>query len=149
MIATSRAAQHPQPFCQLRMPAAVHPVYRKTRTENNLSWSLALSRLRTDCHWLLCGNPYQPDYVRQLKSLADRRVIFTGPSTGRILEFAEECRGIVFAGEIGGIHPALVEAMALEMQSLSLTSAQTARPREIAAFHFIQRKETWRASWNN
>jgi glycosyltransferase involved in cell wall biosynthesis len=59
------------------------------------------------------GNPYQPAYVRQLESLADRRVIFTGPVYGDAYWSLQKNAGVfVFAGEIGGIHPALVEAMA-------------------------------------
>ena len=59
------------------------------------------------------GNPYQPAYVRQLKALADRRVIFTGPLYGDAYWSLQKNAGVfVFAGEIGGIHPALVEAMA-------------------------------------
>jgi glycosyltransferase involved in cell wall biosynthesis len=59
------------------------------------------------------GNPYQPDYVRQLQSLADSRVIFTGPVYGDGYWSLQKNAGVfVFAGEIGGIHPALVEAMA-------------------------------------
>ncbi len=49
--------------------------------ENNPELVLRAYRdLQTD--WPLVvvgGNPYQPVYVRQLESLADRRVIFTGP----------------------------------------------------------------------
>ena len=59
------------------------------------------------------GNPYQPAYVRHLESLADRRVVFTGPVYGDAYWSLQKNAGVfVFAGEIGGIHPALVEAMA-------------------------------------
>jgi glycosyltransferase involved in cell wall biosynthesis len=59
------------------------------------------------------GNPYQPDYFEHLKSLADPRVIFTGPVYSDAYWALQKNAGLfVFAGEIGGIHPALVEAMA-------------------------------------
>jgi glycosyltransferase involved in cell wall biosynthesis len=59
------------------------------------------------------GNTYKPSYVRQLESLADRRVIFTGAVYGDRYWTLQHNAGLfVFAGEIGGIHPALVEAMA-------------------------------------
>lgn len=59
------------------------------------------------------GNAYQPAYVRELQSLADNRVIFTGPVYGdRYWSLQKNAGVVVFAGEIGGIHPALVEAMA-------------------------------------
>lgn len=69
-----------------------------------------------DTDWPLVivgGNAYQPAYVRELQSLADNRVIFTGPVYGDAYWSLQKNAGIVvFAGEIGGIHPALVEAMA-------------------------------------
>jgi glycosyltransferase involved in cell wall biosynthesis len=59
------------------------------------------------------GNPYQPAYVRELQSLADNRVIFTGSAYGDGYWSLQKNAGVfVFAGEIGGVHPALVEAMA-------------------------------------
>jgi glycosyltransferase involved in cell wall biosynthesis len=59
------------------------------------------------------GNTYKPAYVRQLESLADQRVIFTGPLYGdRYWSLQKNAGVFIFAGEIGGIHPALVEAMA-------------------------------------
>ena len=59
------------------------------------------------------GNPYRPAYVQQLKSMADNRVIFTGPIYGDDYWKLQNNAGLfVFAGEIGGVHPALVEAMA-------------------------------------
>jgi glycosyltransferase involved in cell wall biosynthesis len=83
--------------------------------ENNPELVLhAYRNLQTD--WPLVvvgGNPYQPAYVRQLEALADRRVIFTGPVYGDAYWSLQKNAGVfVFAGEIGGIHPALVEAMA-------------------------------------
>jgi len=74
----------------------------------------AYRALRTDWPLVIVGgNTYEPSYVQQLKSLADRRVIFTGPIYGDRYWTLQQNAGLfVFAGEIGGIHPALVEAMA-------------------------------------
>jgi glycosyltransferase involved in cell wall biosynthesis len=59
------------------------------------------------------GNAFQPAYIRQLQTLADNRVIFTGPIYGDGYWTLQKNAGVfVFAGEIGGIHPVLVEAMA-------------------------------------
>ncbi|HEX6504783.1 MAG TPA: glycosyltransferase [Terriglobales bacterium] len=82
--------------------------------ENNPELVLeAYRRVKTD--WPLVvvgGNPYQPAYFEHLKSLADDRVIFTGPIYGERYWSMQKNAGLfVFAGEIGGIHPALVEAM--------------------------------------
>ena len=59
------------------------------------------------------GNTYRPEYERKLGAMADRRVIFTGPVYGDGYWALQKNAGVfIFAGEIGGIHPALVEAMA-------------------------------------
>lgn len=59
------------------------------------------------------GNTYRPEYEGKLRAMADRRVIFTGPVYGDGYWTLQKNAGMfVFAGEIGGIHPALVEAMA-------------------------------------
>ena len=70
------------------------------------------------------GNPYRPAYVEKLKTLGDHRVIFTGPVYGELYWSLQTNAGIfVFAGEIGGIHPALVEAMAAANAILYLDTA--------------------------
>jgi glycosyltransferase involved in cell wall biosynthesis len=80
-------------------PELVIRAYRDVRTD----WPLVI----------VGGNPYQPSYEEELRSIADERVIFTGPVYGDAYWGLQKNAGIfVFAGEIGGIHPALVEAMA-------------------------------------
>src|SRR6202023_2047481 len=101
--------------------------------ENNPELVLRAYRdLPTDWPLVIVGgNPYQPAYVRQLQSLADERVIFTGPVYGDAYWSLQKNAGVfVFAGEIGGIHPALVEAMAAGNAILYLDTAanrETAR----------------------
>lgn len=59
------------------------------------------------------GNDYNPDYVKHLQSIADPRVIFTGAVYGDGYWTLQRGAAIfVSAFEIGGTHPALVEAMA-------------------------------------
>jgi glycosyltransferase involved in cell wall biosynthesis len=69
-----------------------------------------------DTDWPLVvvgGNTYRPSYVRELQSIADARVRFTGAVYGDSYWSLQQNAGLfVFAGEIGGVHPALVEAMA-------------------------------------
>jgi glycosyltransferase involved in cell wall biosynthesis len=94
--------------------------------ENNPELVLRAYRdLQTDWPLVIVGgNPYQPGYVRQLESLADKRVIFTGPVYGDAYWSLQKNAGVfVFAGEIGGIHPALVEAMAAGNAILYLDTA--------------------------
>lgn len=58
------------------------------------------------------GAPYAPGLARRVRELADERVLLPGPIYGdgyRQLLFA--CRAYIHATEVGGTHPALVEAM--------------------------------------
>jgi glycosyltransferase involved in cell wall biosynthesis len=71
---------------------------------------------RVESEWplvILGGNAYRPEYVRHLQSLADNRVIFSGAIYGDGYWALVKNAGVsVYAGEVGGVHPALVEAMA-------------------------------------
>jgi glycosyltransferase involved in cell wall biosynthesis len=59
------------------------------------------------------GNSYKPAYVERLKSLADRRVLFLGPVYGSgYWQLLRNAGLYVFGCEVGGVHPALIEAMA-------------------------------------
>jgi glycosyltransferase involved in cell wall biosynthesis len=71
-------------------------------------------RLNTDWPLVVVGdNPYRPSYVQYLKSLSDERVMFTGAIYDeRYWVLQKNAGAFVFAGEVGGIHPALIEAMA-------------------------------------
>ncbi len=73
----------------------------------------AYGQVRTNWPLVMVGwNPYDPGYIERLKALADPRVIFAGPVYGESYWALQKNSGIyVFSGEVGGIHPALVEAM--------------------------------------
>jgi glycosyltransferase involved in cell wall biosynthesis len=84
--------------------------------ENNARLVIeAFKRVRTSNHLLIVGDaPYAHDYIRELKesAAADPRIIFTGFVFGdsyRTLQQNAYC--YVHATEVGGTHPALVEAM--------------------------------------
>jgi glycosyltransferase involved in cell wall biosynthesis len=56
--------------------------------------------------------PYAADYIRRVRSAADPRVIFPGAIYGEgYRELLFHARAYIQATEIGGTHPALVEAM--------------------------------------
>jgi glycosyltransferase involved in cell wall biosynthesis len=58
------------------------------------------------------GAPYAPELTKRVTELADTRVLLPGPIYGdgyRQLLFG--CRAYIHATEVGGTHPALVEAM--------------------------------------
>jgi glycosyltransferase involved in cell wall biosynthesis len=83
--------------------------------ENNLDLVLkAYANTKTDWPLLMVGgNPYDHDYERELRSLADPRVIFTGAVYGEgYWELQRNAAIFVSAAEVGGTHPSMVEAMA-------------------------------------
>ena len=73
----------------------------------------AWRRVATDRRLVMVGGaPYADELVRRVRAAADDRVVLPGPIYGegyRQLLFS--CRVYVHATEVGGTHPALVEAM--------------------------------------
>jgi len=73
----------------------------------------AFERVRTDMNLVIVGDaPYAQDYIHRLKGTRDPRIIFTGYVFGegyRTLQQNAYC--YVHATEVGGTHPALIEAM--------------------------------------
>jgi glycosyltransferase involved in cell wall biosynthesis len=84
--------------------------------ENNARLVIeAFKRVRTAHKLLIVGDaPYAHDYIEELRARArgDKRIIFTGFVFGkdyRVLQQNAYC--YVHATEVGGTHPALLEAM--------------------------------------
>ena len=84
--------------------------------------------VRTDWPLVVVGdNPYRPNYIEQLKALGDERVRFTGAIYGDGYWALQRHAGVfVFACEIGGVHPALIEAMAASNAVLYLDTPENA-----------------------
>jgi glycosyltransferase involved in cell wall biosynthesis len=58
------------------------------------------------------GAPYAPGLTRRITDLADDRVLLPGPIYGEgYRQLLFNCRAYIHATEVGGTHPALVEAM--------------------------------------
>lgn len=56
--------------------------------------------------------PYADDYIREVQSTSDRRIIFPGAIYGAgYAELQSHCKAYIHATEVGGTHPALIEAM--------------------------------------
>ena len=95
--------------------------------ENNPELLLdAYRRVQTDWPLVIVGgNAYEAAYVAHLKSLADGRVIFLGPVYGNgYWQLLQEAGLYVFACEVGGVHPALIEAMAAQKPVLYLDTPE-------------------------
>ncbi len=73
----------------------------------------AFEKVRTPMHLVIVGDaPYARDYIRTVKATRDARIIFPGAIYG---DGYRELLGSAFcyihATEVGGTHPALIEAM--------------------------------------
>ncbi len=97
--------------------------------ENNPDLVLRAWRsVRTDWPLVVVGdNPYDRGYIERLRALGDERVRFTGAIYGDGYWALQKHAGVfVFACEIGGVHPALIEAMAAENAILYLDTPENA-----------------------
>jgi glycosyltransferase involved in cell wall biosynthesis len=82
--------------------------------ENNpLMVRRAFERVETDLRLALVGDaPYAESYIRMLKDTRDARVLFPGAIYGQgYRELQSHCFAYIHATEVGGTHPALIEAM--------------------------------------
>jgi glycosyltransferase involved in cell wall biosynthesis len=73
----------------------------------------AFERVRTDMRLALIGDaPYARDYIRQVRDTRDPRIVIPGAIYGRgYHELDSHCFAYIHATEVGGTHPALIEAM--------------------------------------
>jgi glycosyltransferase involved in cell wall biosynthesis len=82
--------------------------------ENNLDLILkAYEQVETDRPLVVVGgNPYVPKYEQELRALGGPRVVCVGAVYGERYWDLQRNAGIfIMAGEVGGTHPSLVEAM--------------------------------------
>ena len=107
--------------------------------ENNPDLVLRSWRnVRSDWPLVMVGdNPYDAGYIERLKSLGDERVRFTGAIYGDGYWALQKHAGVfVFACEIGGVHPALIEAMAASNPVLYLDTPENAETAGDAAIRY-------------
>jgi glycosyltransferase involved in cell wall biosynthesis len=73
----------------------------------------AFERVRTDMKLALIGDaPYARDYIRQVRDTRDPRIVIPGAIYGQgYHELDAHCFAYIHATEVGGTHPALIEAM--------------------------------------
>jgi glycosyltransferase involved in cell wall biosynthesis len=107
--------------------------------ENNPDLVLRSWRnVRSDWPLVMVGdNPYDAGYIERLKSLGDERVRFAGAIYGDGYWALQKHAGVfVFACEIGGVHPALIEAMAAGNPVLYLDTPENAETAGDAAVRY-------------
>jgi len=112
----------------VKLPAGQFILYvSRLEPENNPELLLDAYR-RVQTEWPLVivgGNAYDAAYVSRLKSLADGRVSFLGPVYGDgYWQLLRKAGLYVFACEVGGVHPALIEAMAAQKPVLYLDTPE-------------------------
>lgn len=73
----------------------------------------AFERVATDMKLALVGDaPYAHEYIRRVRETVDPRVILPGAIYGEgYRELGSHCFAYIHATEVGGTHPALIEAM--------------------------------------
>jgi glycosyltransferase involved in cell wall biosynthesis len=112
--------------------------------ENNPDLVLrAWRNVRSDWPLVVVGdNPYDSGYLERLRSLGDERVRFTGAVYGDGYWALQKHAGaFVFACEIGGVHPALIEAMAAGNPVLYLDTPENAETAGDAGIAYAKSEE--------
>ena len=95
--------------------------------ENNaLAVREAFEKLETPLKLALVGDaPYAAEYIRRVRDTRDPRVLLPGAIYGQSYrELGSHCFAYVHATEVGGTHPALIEAMGRGALTLYLENAE-------------------------
>jgi glycosyltransferase involved in cell wall biosynthesis len=73
----------------------------------------AFEKVATDFHLALIGDaPYAQEYIRRVRDTRDARIVMPGAVYGEgYHELGSHCFAYIHATEVGGTHPALIEAM--------------------------------------
>lgn len=104
----------------------------------------SFEKLSTPMKLALIGDaPYAADYIRQVKATKDPRVEIPGAIYGTgYQELGSHCFAYVHATEVGGTHPALLEAMGRGALTLYLDTAENAEVAEGAGLAFTHENLT-------
>jgi glycosyltransferase involved in cell wall biosynthesis len=107
-------------------------VSRMEPENNGLLVRESFERVATDLKLALIGDaPYAADYIAQVRDTRDPRVVIPGTVYGQgYRELGSHCFAYIHATEVGGTHPALIEAMGRGALTLYLDTPENA---EVAA----------------
>jgi len=88
-------------------------VSRMEPENNALLVRRAFEQVKTDLRLVMVGDaPYARRYIAQVRDTRDPRILFPGAIYGQgYRELGSHCFAYIHATEVGGTHPALVEAM--------------------------------------
>ena len=106
-------------------------VSRMEPENNALLVREAFERVETDMKLAVIGDsPYAPEYIRRVRDTRDPRIVLPGSIYGAgYHELQSHCFAYVHATEVGGTHPALIEAMGRGALTLFLDTVEN---REVA-----------------
>jgi glycosyltransferase involved in cell wall biosynthesis len=98
----------------------------------------AFERLSTPFKLALVGDaPYAAEYLNKVRDTEDSRVLLPGAIYGTgYHELLSHCFAYIHATEVGGTHPALIEAMGRGCLALYLNTAENAEVAEGAGIPF-------------
>lgn len=98
----------------------------------------AFEQVQTDFKLVLVGDaPYAAEYIRKVKTTRDGRVVIPGAIYGTgYQQLQSHCHCYVQATEVGGTHPALIEAMGRGAMVLYLRTPENAEVAGDAAIPF-------------
>jgi len=103
-------------------------VSRMEPENNGLLVREAFERVITDLRLALIGDaPYAADYIAQVRDTGDPRIVIPGAIYGQgYRELGSHCFAYIHATEVGGTHPALIEAMGRGALTLYLDTPENA-----------------------
>ncbi|HSU30654.1 MAG TPA: DUF1972 domain-containing protein [Bryobacteraceae bacterium] len=124
-------------------------VSRMEPENNALMVREAFERVRTDKKLVLVGDaPYAADYIRRVKDTRDARVVMPGAIYGNgYHQLQSHCWAYVQATEVGGTHPALIEAMGRGALVLYLRTPESAEVASGAAVEFDAQNLADKLQW--
>jgi glycosyltransferase involved in cell wall biosynthesis len=104
----------------------------------------AFERVDTPLKLALIGDaPYADDFIRRVRDTRDPRVVIPGAIYGQgYRELGSHCFAYVHATEVGGTHPALIEAMGRGALALYLDTPENSEVAGGAGFPFDQNNLT-------
>ncbi len=113
-------------------------VSRMEPENNALLVRQAFERVSTTKKLALIGDaPYADEYIRAVRDTKDSRIVMPGSIYGQgYRELQSHCFAYIHATEVGGTHPALIEALGREALTLYLNTIENAEVAGGAAIPF-------------
>jgi glycosyltransferase involved in cell wall biosynthesis len=113
-------------------------VSRMEPENNALMVREAFERVKTDFKLAIVGDaPYAASYIKQVKATSDPRILIPGSIYGAgYRQLQSHCAAYVQATEVGGTHPALIEAMGRGSMVLYLNTPENSEVAGDAAIEF-------------